>query len=69
MLQTFFRNKSISKELKVRIKNTIIDKTLLYASETWILTHRYRKQINVFERKLYRRILCPIYDKGKMGGY
>jgi hypothetical protein len=44
------------------LKNTIIDKTLTYASETWILTERDRKQINFFERKVYRRILGPVYD-------
>ena len=34
----------------------------MYASETWILTKRERKQINIFERKVYRRILNPGYD-------
>jgi hypothetical protein len=38
MLQKFFRNKNISKKLKGRLKNTIIDKTLTSASEIWILT-------------------------------
>jgi hypothetical protein len=33
----FFRNKNISKKLKLRLKNTIIDKTLTYASETTFL--------------------------------
>jgi len=33
MLQKFFRKKIISKKLKLRLKNTIIDKTLTYASE------------------------------------
>jgi hypothetical protein len=54
MLQSFFKNKNISKKLKLRLKNTIIDKTLTYASETWTLTKRDRKQLNVFERKVYR---------------
>jgi len=44
MLQKYFRNKNISKKLKLRLKNTIIDTTLTYASETWILTKRDRKQ-------------------------
>ena len=65
MLQKFFINKNISKKLKLRLMNTLIDKTLTYASETWILTKRDRKQINIFERKVYRRILGPIYDNGK----
>jgi len=33
-----------------------------YASETWILTKRGRKQLKIFERKVYRRILGPVYD-------
>ena len=51
MLQKFKKNKNISKKLKLRLKNTIIDKTLTYASETWILTKRERKQLNIFERE------------------
>jgi hypothetical protein len=57
----FFLNKNISKKLKLRLKNTIIDKTLTYASETWTLTKRDRKQLNIFERKMYRRTLGPVY--------
>jgi hypothetical protein len=47
------------------LKNTTIDKTLTYASETRILTKRDRKQMNVFERKVYRRILGPVYGNEK----
>jgi hypothetical protein len=47
------------------LKNKIIDKTLTYALETWILTNRYRKQLNISERKVYRRILDPVYDNEK----
>jgi hypothetical protein len=35
---------------------------LTCASETWTLTKRDRKQLNIFERKVYRRILGPVYD-------
>jgi len=65
MLQKSFKNKNISKKLKLRLKNTIIDKTLTYASETWTITKTDRKQMNVFERKVYRRILGPLYDNEK----
>jgi len=65
MIQKFFKNKYISKKLKLKLKNTIIDKTLTSASETWILTNRDRKQMNIFERKVYRRILGPVYDNEK----
>jgi len=36
-----------------------------YASESWTLTKRDRKQLNIFERKVYRRILGPVYDNAK----
>jgi hypothetical protein len=68
--QTFFKNKKTSKKLKLRLKNIIIDKTLTYASETWILTERDRKQINIFRRKVYRRILGHYKTMNKkIGGY
>jgi len=51
--------------LKYLLKNTIIDITLTYASETWALTKRDRKELNIFERKLYRSILGPVYDNEK----
>jgi len=38
---------------------------LTYASETWTLTKRDGKQLNIFERKVYRRILGPGYDNEK----
>jgi hypothetical protein len=38
---------------------------LTYASETSILTKSNRKQLNIFERKVYRRILGPVYDNEK----
>ena len=41
----------------------LMDKKLTYASET--LRKRDIKQLNVFERKVYRRILGPVYDNEK----
>jgi hypothetical protein len=65
MLKNFFKNKNISKIQKLILKNTIIDKMLTNASETWTLTERDRKQLNIFERKMYRRILGPVYCNEK----
>jgi len=65
MLQKFFKNKNISEKLKLRLQNTIIDKTLTFASETWTLTKIGRKQMSIFDRKVYRRILGPVHDNEK----
>jgi len=64
IVQKFFKNKNISKKLKLRLKNTT-DKVLTHASETGTLTEIDRKLSNVFERKVYRRILGPVYDNEK----
>jgi hypothetical protein len=64
----FFKNKNISKKLKLKLKNTTIDKTLTFESETLILTNTDRKHINIFERKVYTRILGPVYENEKENG-
>jgi len=61
----FFKNGNISNKLKLRLKNTTTDRTLTYASETGTLTERDRKQLNIFERKMYRRILGQVHDNKK----
>ena len=38
---------------------------LTHASQTETVTERDRKQLNVFEREVYRRILGPVYDNEK----
>jgi len=63
--QKFLKNKKVSKKPKLRLKNTIIHKTLTYASETSTLTKRDRKQLNILQRKVYRRILDPVFDNEK----
>ena len=62
MLLKSFKNKNISKKLKWRLKNIIIDNMLTYASETGTVTER---EMNIFERKVYRRISGPVYDNEK----
>jgi len=37
----------------------------MYASETWTLTERDRKKLNIFERNVFGRILGPVYDNEK----
>jgi hypothetical protein len=38
---------------------------LTYTSEILLLTKGDRKQLNIFERKVYRRILGPVCDNKK----
>ena len=68
MLQKIFKNKNISRKLKLRLKNTIIDKT--YASETWTLTKRGRKQLIFLKGKCIEEFQAQYMTiKNKIGGY
>ena len=70
MLRKLFKNKNMSKKLKLILKNTTIDKTLTHASETWMLTKRDRKQLNIFERKCIEEFWVQYTTmKKKTGGY
>jgi hypothetical protein len=51
--------------LKIMDMNTITDKTLIYISETLTLTKKDRKILDIFERKMYRRVLGPVYGNEK----
>ena len=61
----FLKTKTYLKKLKLILKTTIIDKTLAYALKTSTLTKRDKKQLNIFERKVYWGILGPVYDNEK----
>jgi hypothetical protein len=49
-----------SKETKIKTK-----KHNNNTSKTWTLTKIDKKQIYIFERKVYRKILGPVYDNEK----
>jgi hypothetical protein len=46
----------LSKNLKIRIHNTIILPVVLYGCETWSLTLREEHRLRVFENKVLGRI-------------
>ena len=48
MLQKNFKNKNITKKLKLPLKNTTIDKTLTYASDKWDTDIERQKAIERF---------------------
>jgi hypothetical protein len=57
--RNFLEIKIYLKKLKLGLKNTIIDKTLTYASQTWILIKRDRKQ-TFFKGKCMEEIYAVV---------
>jgi hypothetical protein len=53
----------LSKNLKIRIYNTIILPVILYWCEIWSLTVREEHRLRVFEKKVLRRIFGPKRDE------
>jgi hypothetical protein len=53
----------LSKNLRIRIYNTIILPVVLYGCETWSLILRGEHGLRVFENKVLRRIYGPKRDE------
>jgi hypothetical protein len=61
-VQNLFSSRLLSKNVKVRIYNTIILPVVLYGCETWSLTVRQEHKPRVFENRVLRRIFGPKRD-------
>jgi hypothetical protein len=55
-VQNLLSSRLLSKNVKVRIYNTIILPVVLYGCETWSLTLREEHKLRVFQSKVLRRI-------------
>ena len=64
-LSPLFRSKLLSLKTKFIIYKTLIVPILDYASETWPITANIEKMLNIFERKVLRRIIGPIRERGQ----
>ena len=54
-----FTSKSVSRNVKLQLYNTLICPTVTYASETWVLKENMINKLMTFERKLMRKIYGP----------
>ena len=55
-------SKLLSKNIKIKIYKTVILPVILYGFETWTLTLREEKRLQVFENKVLRKIFGPKRD-------
>jgi len=52
-------SKLLNYNSKIQIYITIIQPTVTYGSETWVLTTSDKNQLKIFERKILRKIYGP----------
>jgi hypothetical protein len=64
-LQTLFRSKQIHRNNKIRLYKTLIKPILCCGSVTWTLTQTAGQMLNMFERKILRRIYGPTQKGGR----
>ena len=61
-LQGLLSSQLPSKNIKLKIYKTVILSIILYGYETWSLTMREEKSLQVFENKVLRKIFGPKRD-------
>lgn len=54
------RSKAMSRNAKLLIYRTIIRPVVTYGCETWVLTTKNERLLNVWERKMLRKIFGPV---------
>jgi hypothetical protein len=62
-----FKLKRLSKKSKVILYKVLIKPVALYASSTWATTKADEKKLEVFERKILRKIFGP--ERNNEGKY
>jgi hypothetical protein len=62
--QKLLRSSLISRGTKIRIYRTVIRPTVMYGADTWVLTNAYGNALNIWERKILRKIFGPVQDAG-----
>jgi hypothetical protein len=63
-LDHVFRSNNTHWRSKIRVYKTIIRPIVCYGCETWVMTEETKRKLEVFERKVLRKIFGPINENG-----
>jgi hypothetical protein len=58
-LRNVLRSRLLKEDTKCKIYRTLIRPVVLYGCESWTLTKKEEEELNIFERKLLRKIYGP----------
>lgn len=64
-LRKLLCSRILSRTTKVTIYKTLIRPVLSYAAETWSLTKKDVGNLDAFERKILRKIIGPVFERGR----
>ena len=61
-LLNHFKSQLLSEKTKILLYKTLVRLVLTYASETWAFRKEHERELNVFEGRILRRILDPVFE-------
>jgi hypothetical protein len=64
MNAALLKSKLISKSTKLRLHKSVIKSVVTYARKTWVLKEYSKEKVQVFERKILRKIYGQYREKG-----
>lgn len=64
-LISIFKARNVHRECKIKLYKSIIRTVVCYGSEAWTITARTADLLNLFERRMLRRIYGPVCEAGQ----
>ncbi|XP_039299202.1 uncharacterized protein LOC120355027 [Nilaparvata lugens] len=64
-MKHFLNSRLITRKVKIQVYITVIRPVVLYGAETWVPTQKDEALLNVWERKILRKIYGPIFSNGE----
>jgi len=64
-LAKLFKSKLLSRKSKEYLYSSFLRPVLTYGCETWSVTKGDEEKLNIFERKVLRRIYGPVFENGE----
>ena len=62
---SLFRNRFVSSATKIILYKTPIRPIVTHGAETWTMTKKEEQALQIFERKIFRRIYVLKYENGE----